>query len=217
MNEWHHHKNIKRAKLTIRDKKTGEIKEIEIDPSKVWSKVEDKPNNWHRKEFNRFTGNIAHPQIIQDINRIGKNIIALHPNGINFISFILTPRPMPLQKGDSKQAEYRKLYRERLDEAIKKNEKNLKKFKGKKLFIYLCFYLRKVKYENTDVHNYHDLIIDAFRPYIGDDKQIISLHLDKKQLSEKYPKEDLDFLENTLVIIVEIKHKNDLLKSLIEE
>lgn len=99
---------------------------------------------------------------------------------------------------------------------IKKNEKNLRKFKGKNLFIYLCFYLRKVKYENSDVHNYHDLVIDAFNPYVGDDSKITSVHLEKKKLNEKYPKEDLDFLENTLVVIVEDKHKNDLLKALIE-
>jgi len=216
MNEWHHHKNIKRAKLTMRDKKTGEIKEIEIAPTKVWSRVEDEPDNWHRKEFDRFTGNIAHPQIIRDIEKIGRKIMALQPNGINFNAFILTTRPMPLQKGDSKQSKYRKLYRDRLDEAIKKNEKNLRKFKGKNLFIYLCFYLRKVKYENSDVHNYHDLVIDAFNPYIGDDSKITSVHLEKKKLNEKYPKEDLDFLENTLVVIVEDKHKNDLSKALIE-
>jgi len=45
--------------------------------------------------------------------------------------------------------------------------------------------------------------LDALQPYVGDDRNIISVHLDKKQLYDDYPKPDIDFLENTLIVIVE--------------
>ena len=82
------------------------------------------------------------------------------------------------------------------------------------MYFLLCFYLRKKNYESSDLDNYAELILDVLKLYSGDDSQITTLLLDKKMLYNNYDKSDLDFLENTLMVVTEEKAKQDFLKSI---
>jgi Holliday junction resolvase RusA-like endonuclease len=150
-------------------------------------------------------GNISRRKSIP-LNLILKNL--------NLFS-TLQPKPRPFQKrGGKRNKNWRNKYKEYLSEDISKNEKDLKKFKNKKVLLYLCFYLRKRNFEQSDIDNYVELIMDALKCYIGDDKNVVNLIVDKKMLYEEYDPSDLDFLENTLVLVSEPLAKKDIVISI---
>lgn len=213
---------IKSGKLTIRDRKTGEIvEEINIPEGEVikfWK--EEETDNWHRERFDRSKDGLVHSQIAQDIDKITKNVSYEDKNGslkskYNLWLSTLSPKPKTLQrKGDKRQTQQRNIYKNLFQEEFEKNKQDLEKFKRKGLFVYLCFYLRDRKYKTTDLDNYPKLILDALKPYIGDDSQITTLLLEKKQLYKDYNNSDLDFVENSLIIVAEENAKQDIIEAI---
>jgi len=211
---------ITRGKITIRDRKTGNIvNEIEIPAGQIikyWPEKE--PDNSHRERLNREKDGLLHPQIAQDIIRIRDSVSYIGKEGnllgkYNMFMFTLSPKPKTLQrKGGNEQSKQRNIYKDYITEEFKKNRDALEKFKGLKIFVYLCFYLRKKKFEGTDLDNYPKLILDCLKPFSGDDSQIITLLLEKKQLYVDYHKADLDFIENTLIIVAEENARKDIFK-----
>ena len=114
---------VEKARLTVKDE-NGNVIEVKDFPKGGTLRVmkEDKPDNWHRERFDRFKDGIAHSQIIQDSQNIAIKLMELQPRGINFFSYTLQPKPMPLQKGDSDTSRYRRLYKQRLGEEFKGNK-----------------------------------------------------------------------------------------------
>jgi len=203
---------VLKGKLTVRDRKTGNIvKEIEIPAGQVikfWQEKE--PNNWHRKEFDRNKDGLVHTQIIQDIQKIIRKISYIEGNNTlksKCLAEITTVAPKPKTQQSHSISKYKQL----LKDHFQKHQQSLSRFKDKKLLVYICIYLRKERYEQSDVDNFIKPIIDALKEYFGDDNKVEAIIAEKKQLFEEYHQEDLDFLESSLVAILDIKARKNLL------
>ena len=212
--KWKKH-NTHKGKFSLRDAKTGEIIG-EGNMNEIFAKPEDNPDNSHRERLDRKKQGLVHKQIYDDMQKIMKQVSYIDetnfPKGkYQTWTKTIEPNPKTLQRKGG-QSNIRKKYREILEEYFKKEKDELGKFKDKKLLVYLCFYLRKDRFEKSDVDNYIKWFIDSFKEYIGDDKQIATLIAEKKQLDDNYEEADLDFLETTLVYITEHRARSDLLK-----
>ena len=69
-------------------------------------------------------------------------------------------------------------------------------------------YLRKERYEQSDVDNFIKPLIDGLKEYFGDDNKVQTVIAEKKMLDEKYAEEDFDFLECSLVTITDFKARD---------
>jgi len=215
--KWEKVNNLIKGTLTIRDPNTGKIiKEIDIKPNDtLMYKREEIQDLSYRIRLDRKKSGLFHKQVHDDMMKIVEqtsiNNGTKFPKG-KYLTWMksIEPNPKTLQRRGG-QSEQRKAYKETLEEYFKKSEKELEKFKDKKLLVYLCFYLRKERFETSDVDNYVKWFIDTFKEYIGDDKQVETLIAEKKQLYDDYSKEDLDFLETTIVYITEHSAIEDIL------
>ena len=50
------------------------------------------------------------------------------------------------------------------------------------------------------------------KPYFQGDRKVKVLIVEKKKLNENYPKDDLDYLENYMINIVDAMVRDDILK-----
>ena len=145
-----------------------------------------------------------HSQIGQDTKRILDKLSYPDEKGFlkaKYLIEIMSVSPKPKTQQSKSATKYKKL----LKEEMKKREKNLAKFKDKKLLVYICIYLRKERYEQSDVDNFIKLLIDGLKEYFGDDNKVQTVIAEKKMLDEQYEDEDLDFLECSLVVITDFK------------
>jgi len=208
---------IKKAKLIIH-KEDGITEEIDLPGAEIVKiEREKKSNGWYRQRLDRNKDGLLHPQIMQDLARFVKGLAQDNEDGkyiakYDWWGYTIPVKPKTLQKrGDKRQRKRRNIYKQYLIEEIEKHKEGLEELFGKKVIIYLCFYLRRSKYEQSDLDNYAKLILDSIKSYIGDDSQITTLLMDKKLLYQHYDDADLDFLENTLIIVADEKAKKDLL------
>ena len=77
--------------------------------------------------------------------------------------------------------------------------------------IYLYIYLSKKRFD-ADVDNLAKPILDALKPYFGDDSKVHILIVEKKQLYKGYDPKHLDYLENALIIILDVMTRDDIIK-----
>ena len=173
---------------------------------------EEKPNTWYRERFDRDKQGIICNEIARDMQWLTKNLTTTNEEGklvgkYNIVMFNLQNKPKTLQRRGKNRSEYKKI----LIKEMKKRENDLLKFKDTFVLVYLCFYLRKEKFMTTDLDNYSKTVIDALKEFIGDDSKIVSLILEKKELGS-YPKEDMDFVEQALLVLTDPKARTDIIR-----
>ena len=183
---------------------------IEIRKTSVKFIPEDKTYPWWREQLDRNKEGILCPQIMQDMQRIASNLTVDNEEGqrigkYNFFITNLSPNPK------SSQGRHKVAYREALVSKLQKRKDELLKFKDKKVLVYVGIYLRKKRFKTHDVDNFLKAIIDALKPFVGDDSKIVSILADKKEL-ENYPTEDLDFLEQIFIVVTDPSARADILK-----
>ena len=164
---------------------------------------------WWRKKFDRQKDGLLIPEVVQDMQKILRNLTKPDEKGIlrgkyNCIITNLIPNPK------SSQGNLKTKYQKYLIKELKSKEKNLKKFYNKQVLVYLIIYLRKERFETHDVDNFTKAILDALKVYIGDDRNVISLIVDKKPL-EGYAPIDLDFVEQVVLVVTDPEAKKDIL------
>lgn len=181
---------------------------IEIENSSIRITPESETIPWWRQAFDKQTQGILCPEIVADMERIAKNLSEVREDGVmigKYGAFMTSLPPKPR----SSQGKRRKDFRRYLIDSLKEHEQNLQKFKDKKVLIYIAVYLRKERFETNDTDNFIKAIIDAVKVYIGDDKNVLSI-LTEKRCLDGYPVLDLDFLEQTLLVIVEPEARKDI-------
>ena len=114
-------------------------------------------------------------------------------------------------KPKSMQGEKKKIYRKYLEDLFITKSKSLEIFKEHEIFVYICVFLSKKRY-STNVDNIAKPIIDAMKSYFEGDRKIKVLIVEKKMLDEKYPKDDLDYLQNSMIIVVDANFRDVFLK-----
>lgn len=191
-------------------KEKKEVGEFDIEiKNKALTITPAQPTHWYRDALVRGKQGILCTQILQDMTKIAFNLSKPSPQGYvgkyNFLSFNFDVNP--------KSSQGRKVssYKESLAIELKKHASGMVPFKDKKLLLYVCVYLRKERFEKDDTDNFIKVIQDSLVPYVGDDKNIVSVIAEKKQL-ENYPDEDMDFLEKVVVLITDPAAKSDILK-----
>jgi hypothetical protein len=105
----------------------------------------------------------------------------------------------------------KQIYREYLKDYFKSKSKLLEKFKEFEIIVYIFAYFSKDRYQ-TNVDNIPQPIINAMKPYFQGDRKVKVLIVEKKMLDENYPKDDLNYLENSMVIVVDAMIRDDILK-----
>ena len=91
---------VAKGKITFRDPKTGESKEINIPKGQViqfWK--EEKPDTSHRGRLNRDKDGLVHPQIAKDLVRIRDGVSYTNEEGYligKYEMFMLTLSPTEL-------------------------------------------------------------------------------------------------------------------------
>lgn len=105
----------------------------------------------------------------------------------------------------------KQIYRKYLEDYLKSKSKSLEKFKDFEIIVYIFAYFGKDRY-NTNVDNLPQPIINAMKPYFQGDRKVKVLIVEKKKLNENYPEDDLDYLENSMVIIADAMVRNNILK-----
>jgi len=198
-------KKIPSFDIEIREITVGGVKKnfVRIIPSKI-------NTPWHRTSFDKNKDGLLIKEIADDMQRITSNLLKKNENGkligkYNFFIVNLTPNPK------SSQGKWKSAYKKFLIDKLKKSKEDLEKFKGKKVFVYVCVYLRKQKMQRNDVDNFLKAILDSLIPYIGDDVNNVSVHIDKKEL-EGYSKEDLDFIEQIFIVVTDPAAKKDIFR-----
>jgi hypothetical protein len=167
-------------------------------------------NPWWRDESNRQEDGILCYQIVEDMKNIVMNLTEINKNGERkgkYKGFCTSIAPNP----KSSQGSFKAKYQKALINELKKSKNELLKFKDEKTLLYVCIYLRLEKYEKYDLDNFLKAIVDSLKPFIGDDKNIVTLIAEKKIL-HGYHTADLDFLEQIFILITEPSAKADLLK-----
>lgn len=202
---------VKNVRLTQKNRETGEETEIlNANNAVVKMMVEKKPDYWYRKMFDRNRDALLHEQVAQDTKKILDKLSYTDEDGnlkAKYLTEIMTVSPKP----KTQQSKSASKYKQFIKEQMKKRKMNLAKFKDKKLLVYICVYLRKERYEQADADNFAKPIIDGMKEFFGDDNQIQTIITKKKMLDEKYDKEDLDFLEGSLVMITDISAEEKIL------
>lgn len=183
---------------------------VEINKGKVKLTLEDETHPWWREERNREKDSILCPEIAKKIIDIASNLTYENDKGeklgkYNFEIINLPPNPK------SSQGKMKTRYKNHIIDFLKERGKGLERFKDKEILLYVGIYLRPERYESYDIDNFLKAVIDSLKEFIGDDNKIISLLVDKYKI-EDYPKEDLDFLEQVLIVVTDPKAKQDILK-----
>ena len=157
---------------------------IEIRGKKARITPEDKFDPWWRMSQDRKTEGVTPNELLQDMDRIAMNLTTPSGDGTRigkypFDAFNVTPNPK------SSQGHAKSSYRDALIGKLKKRERELLPFKNlDKLLVYIVVYLRKSRYEESDLDNFLKGIIDALKPFIGDDNKIVTLIAEKKLLED---------------------------------
>jgi len=102
--------------------------------------------------------------------------------------------------------------RQNLDNCIRPRAERLAVFKNLDKLVFICFFLSKKRFSDADVDNLAKPIMDGLKHYFGDDNRVTVLITEKRMLSEQYPKDDLDFLENSLVVITDAMVRDDIIR-----
>ena len=199
---------VKKVKLTMRNRKTGEETELVNAENAIIKMMREKePDYSHRTRFDKNKDALLHPQIGQDVKKIMDKFSYTDKNGFlkgKYLIEIMSVSPKPKTQQSKSVSKYKKL----LKEELIKRRNNLAKFKNKKLLIYICIYLRKERYEQSDVDNFIKPLIDGLKEYFGDDNKVQTVIAEKKQLDERYDEQDFDFLECSLVAITDFKARD---------
>lgn len=202
---------VKNVRLTQKNRETGEETEIfNANNATVKMMVEKKPDYWYRKIFDRNRDALLHKQVAQDTKKILDKLSYTDEKGnlkAKYLTEVMTVSPKPKTQQSKSASKYKQLIREQME----KRKTNLAKFKDKKLLVFICVYLRKERYEQSDVDNFAKPIIDGMKEYFGDDNKVQTVIIKKKMLDEKYDKEDLDFLEGSLIMITDINAEETIL------
>ena len=150
------------------------------EENKITAKSLDLQQYPWRKILDRNRDCIVHKQNVEDIDIFMKKI----PHTINekgqtiakcqIWADIVPPKPKSFQsKSKPKYMEY-------LKEHFETRKKKLEKFKDLNLMIYLSIYLSKERF-TSDVDNFAKPILDALKPFFGDDSKVHILIVEKKK------------------------------------
>ncbi len=183
---------------------------IEITPNSVRFIPEEKTHPWWRDTLDRKKDGLVPVEAAQDLDLIAKNLSKPNETGQlvgKYNLFVTTLQANP----KSSQGSDKIAYKNRLINELEKNRNNLVKFKDKEVLLYVLIYLRKERYEKNDVDNFLKGIIDAFKPFIGDDSKITTLIAEKRKLGN-YQEADLDFLEQIMIVLTDPQARGDILK-----
>jgi Holliday junction resolvase RusA-like endonuclease len=144
------------------------------------------------KDANKFL--ICHKEIITDMERLQK-IIKSSLNKVKpgvFITrceHILLPIPTiprTLQKRSGKQQKERiEKYKSYLRKEFEERKEGLKLVKDKKILLYIIAYLSNQRHKDLDVDNIPKHFCDVLKEFIGDDKLIQLLILEKREVDTK--------------------------------
>jgi Holliday junction resolvase RusA-like endonuclease len=189
--------------MSVPEEHKKEIKGFTIEVGNGVAKIipEDKTNHWYRNVLDRQKDGILCPEILQDMYQTARKLDIVDEKGIgkcNAFMVNLSPNPK------SSQGRLKTEYKNALIEKLEKEKSKIIEFKDKKVKLHISIYLRKERFEKQDVDNFIKVIVDSLKPFIGDDKNIISVSAEKKEL-ENYTQEDMDFLEQVVITIIEIK------------
>lgn len=154
---------------------------------------------------------VLHHQNAEDIDKFLRHI----PHTIN-------EEGIPIAKGEilvmlvgvqpkSRQSSTIQRYRQNLNDFFYGKEEKLNRFRGINKLVYLYFYLSPNRFD-SDVDNLAKPILDALKPYFGDDKRVHILIAEKKQLSPGYDPNNYEILENTVIIVLDAMTREDILK-----
>lgn len=171
----------------------------------------------YREYLDRDKDAIVLPGVSRDRGNIYGNMVL--KRGGKFVlkreTFItsLSPRPKPFGNMKRSKITSKKVYENNLREHFLKSKDKLNKFiKIPEILVYICFYLGEKKFDSSDLDNYIGVILDVLKEFVGDDKKIVSLYLDKKKIVNA-PIEDIDFFEQSLIFISTPDAKKDLFKN----
>lgn len=164
---------------------------------------------------------VMHRQMKEDLIRFRDNIPSYKDEeGIKRSKCEISSFSIPI-KPKSFYSPSKKKYEEYIHAYLKPKAQQLAKFKDLEILVYICVYLskRKDRYPVIDVDNIAKPILDAMKPYFGDDKETSNgdrkvkvLIVEKKMLDATYPEDDLDYLENSVVVITDAMVRNDIVK-----
>ena len=164
-----------------------------------------------KKQLKKNKDSVMHKEmkanLVSFINRLPSNF---DKDGKEIIKCKISSFMIPV-KPKSMQGEKKKIYRKYLEDFFKTKSKSLERFKELGIFVYICVFLSKKRY-STNVDNIAKPIIDAMKPYFEGDRKITVLIVEKKMLDEKYPEDDLDYLQNSMIIVVDANYRDVFLK-----
>ena len=193
---------------------------IEIRITSPISKLEEKKvypdiplTSEIKNKWNKYKDSVMHKEMKEDLKRFLKNLPKYtDKQGIERIKCEICSFMIPVTpKSYAKSKRKKKLYRRYLKECIKPKSKLLEKFKEFEIIVYIYVYFSKRRY-STNVDNIAKPIIDAMKPYFQGDSKVKVLIVEKKMLDESYPKDDLNYLQNSMIIIVDSIARNDIFK-----
>lgn len=167
---------------------------------------------WWRTILDKNKDCILHEQNAEDLNKFIKNNIPYtrNENGQKIAKGEIYATLIP-PKPKSSQTHSISKYKKNLNDFFKTRKNNLDRFKNLNKLIYLCFYLSEKRFK-ADVDNLAKPVLDALKPYFGDDSKIHTLIVEKKQLKEGYEPEDLDYYENSVIIILDVMTRDNIIK-----
>ena len=149
-------------------------------------------------DANKFL--ISHKEIITDIERF-ENIIKSSLNEVKprvFITrcehllFPILTIPRTLQKRSNKQSKERiEKYKSYLRNEFENKKEILNIVKDKEILLYIVAYLRKKRHTGLDVDNLPKHFCDVLKEFIGDDKLIQLLIVEKREVDTKNIEEEL--------------------------
>ena len=183
---------------------------IEIQDNKITFIPEKTTYPWWRNALDRKKEGFLFPEILQDMDRITFNLTKEGPAGkrmSKYDAYAINLSANPKSSQGKQKSEYKKIIISQLE----KGRSALEKFKGREILVYIAVYIRKERYDTNDVDNFVKTIIDALKPYVGDDSKVVVIIAEKKLIGD-YPIEDLDFLEQVLLVVTVPEAKIDLLK-----
>lgn len=164
-----------------------------------------------KSQLKKNKNSVMHKEMKRDI----KNFIYRLPTyigkgGKERIKCKITCSMIPA-KPKSFQSDSVKKYKEYLKEYFKPRAKLFEQFKESEIFVYICVYLSEKRYP-TNVDNIAKPIVDEIKPYFNGDRKVKVLIVEKKMLDTKYPLDDLDYLQNSMIIVVDAKFRDEFLK-----
>lgn len=162
-------------------------------------------------KLNKNKQSVMHQEMKNDVIRFIDNLPTyIDEEGVERIKCEISNFMVPI-KPKSMQGGKNQIYREYLKEYFEPRSKKLEKFKELEMIVYISAYFRKDRY-STNVDNIAKPIIDAMKPYFQGDRKVKVIIVEKKMLDETYPEDDLDYLENFMVIVVDAMVRDDVLK-----